>query len=456
MAFREDTALSSFPNATEAVEACLANVAAHNDTHKIAITVMADEARRLAQVCDEAASRGEWLGVLHGMPIALKDNIDTAGVRSTAGSKFFFDRVPEANAPVVDKILAAGGIPILKANMAEFAMGGTSQNPHHGACRNPWDVSRIPGGSSGGSGAAVAAEMCVGAYGTDTSGSVRIPGTINGVVGMRPTVGRVSNRGTVPVSAAFDTVGPLAKTAVDTARLLAATQGFDPHDPTSVNRRSDDILTGLTDGVAGMRIGVPRSFFFENLHPDVATATETALTVLETLGAQLVDVTIDNAEASPEQYRTLLHADVATFHKDRLENQRELFGEDVYDRMMLGYHTTAMEYVAAQTFQRAWIAQFDALFDDIDLLFTPASPVLTPSAEGADMLATTKEVARFTMPLSLALLPSLSVPSGFDRDGMPVGVQLAAKPWDDGLVLRAAVAYQQATDFHTQRAPILD
>jgi aspartyl-tRNA(Asn)/glutamyl-tRNA(Gln) amidotransferase subunit A len=447
--------VSSLPNATTAVEECLANIAAHNDTHKIAITVMADEALRLAKRCDDAARRGEWLGVLHGMPVALKDNIDTAGVRTTAGSKFFFDRVPDTNAPVVDKILAAGGIPILKANMAEFAMGGTSQNAHHGACRNPWDVTRIPGGSSGGSGAAVAAGMSVGALGTDTSGSVRIPGTINGVVGMRPTLGRVSNRGTVPVSDAFDTVGPLAYSAIDTARLLAATQGFDPHDPTSANRRGDDVLNGLTDGINGLKIGVPRGFFFENLHPDVAVATETALDVLEGLGVELVEVSIDNADEAPEQYRTLLHADVATYHRERLENQPELFGEDVYDRIMLGYHTTALDYVAAQTFKHAWISQFDRLFDTVDLIVTPASPVLTPSAEGADMLATTKEVARFTMPLSLALLPSLSVPSGFDRDGMPVGIQLAAKPWDDALLLRAAVAYQSVTGFHTQRPAIL-
>jgi len=447
--------VSSFSNATAAVEACLANIQAHNDTHKIAITVMADDALRLARNCDEAAGRGEWLGVLHGMPIALKDNIDTAGVRSTAGSKFFFDRVPDTNAPVVDKILAAGGIPILKANMAEFAMGGTSQNLHHGACRNPWDVSRIPGGSSGGSGAAVAAEMCVGAFGTDTSGSVRIPGTINGVVGMRPTLGRVSNRGTIPVSAAFDTVGPLAYSAIGTARLLAATQGFDPHDPTSVNRRGDDVLNGLTDGIKGLRVGVPRGFFFENVHPDVAVASETALSVLEGLGAELVEIAITDADEAPEQYRTLLHADVATYHRERLENQPELFGEDVYDRIMLGYLTTALDYVTAQTFQHNWIAQFTALFANVDLLITPACPVLTPSAEGADMLATTKEVARFTMPLSLALLPSLSVPSGFDRDGMPVGIQLAAKPWDDALLLRAAVAYQSVTGFHTERPAIL-
>lgn len=447
--------MSSFPNATAAVEQCLTNITAHNDTHKIAITVMANEALRLARHCDEAASRGEWLGVLHGMPIGLKDNIDTAGVRSTAGSKFFFDRVPDTNAPVVDKILAAGGIPILKANMAEFAMGGTSQNAHHGACRNPWDVSRIPGGSSGGSGAAVAAEMCVGAFGTDTSGSVRIPGTINGVVGMRPTLGRVSNRGTVPVSDAFDTVGPIAYSAIDTARLLAATQGYDPLDPTSANRRGDDVLNGLTDGIAGKRIGVPRSFFFENVHPDVAVATETALDGLEALGAELVEVTINHAEEAPEQYRTLLHADVANFHRERLEKEPELFGEDVYDRIMLGYHTSAMDYVAARTFQHAWLAQFTALFADVDLMVTPGSPVLTPSAEGADMLATTKEVARFTMPLSLALLPSLSVPNGFDRNGMPVGLQLAAKPWDDALLLRAAVAYQRVTSFHTQRPALI-
>lgn len=447
--------MSSFSHASEAVETCLANIEAHNDTHKIAITVMADEARRLARVCDEAASRGEWLGVLHGMPVALKDNIDTAGVRSTAGSKFFFDRVPDTNAPVVEKILAAGGIPILKANMAEFAMGGTSQNAHHGPCRNPWDVSRIPGGSSGGSGAAVAAEMCVGALGTDTSGSVRIPGTINGVVGMRPTVGRVSNRGTIPVSATFDTVGPLAYSAVDTARLLAATQGFDPKDPTSVNRRSDDVLNGLTDGIAGMRIGVPRTFFFENVHPDVAVASETALEVLEGLGAELVEVTITDADDAPEQYRTLLHADVAEYHRERLDNQPDMFGEDVYERIMLGYHTNAMDYVAARTFQHAWIRQFDAVFDTVDLLITPGAPVLTPAAEGADMLATTKDVARFTMPLSLALLPSLSVPSGFDRDGMPIGIQLAAKPWDDALLLRAAVAYQSVTGFHKERPALL-
>ena len=260
----------------DATEAYLERIERLDGRIRAYITVTAESAREQAGAADEALARGETLGPLHGLPVALKDNIDTAGVRTTVGSAFFADHVPERDAEVARRLREAGAVLLGKVTMHEFAYGATTQNPHHGFCRNPWDLERIPGGSSGGSGAAVSAGLCAAALGTDTGGSVRIPAALNGVSALRPTNGRVSNRGVFPITWTFDTVGPLARAVADLALVFSVLPGFDPEDPGSANRPADEVLDRLDLGLAGLRIGVPETFFFEDVDDEVVSVVRAA------------------------------------------------------------------------------------------------------------------------------------------------------------------------------------
>src|SRR5262249_22443597 len=254
---------------------------------------------------------------------ALKDNIDTAGVRTTVGSAFFTDRVPGRDAEVARRLREAGAVLLGKVALHEFAYGATTQNPHHGLCRNPWDVHRIPGGSSGGSGAAVAAELCAAALGTDTGGSVRIPAALNGVSGLRPTTGRVSIRGVFPITWTFDTVGPLARTVEDVALLFSVLAGFDPEDPLSVDA-AEDARGLLAPDIAGLRIGVPRTFFFDDLDEETASSVHAAAEVLAASGALVEQIELPQAERAGETMAPMIWAEAYAIHRDRLEAQPEL------------------------------------------------------------------------------------------------------------------------------------
>ncbi len=262
------------------------------------ITTTAERAREEADACDRAAAEGRWLGLLHGMPIALKDNIETAGVRTTSGAAYLADHIPNSDAPVVGRLKAQGAVLIGKANMQELAWGIVSTNPVTGQCRNPWNPERIPGGSSGGSGAVVAAEMAEGALGTDTGGSVRIPASMTGVAGLRPTHGRISIRGITPVSVAHDTVGPMARTVADVARIFAALAAYDPLDPVSRDLPLDNFLPRLDDRIEGVRVGLARNFFFEEIDGEVDAAVRAAAGTLESLGARLIDIALPGAETA--------------------------------------------------------------------------------------------------------------------------------------------------------------
>lgn len=441
-------------SATEQVERCLRRIEQLDAQLGVTITVMADEARAAALRCDEAAAEGRWLGLLHGMPVAVKDNIDTAAVRTTGGSSFFSDRVPESDAFVVRRLRSAGAIPIAKVNLAEFAFGATTQNVHFGSCRNPWNPDCIPGGSSGGSGAAVAAEMAVGSLGTDTGGSVRIPASVNGLVGLRPTLGRVSNGGVTPVSLNFDTVGPLAHRAVDVARLLAAIEGYDPDDVTSVRGPADEVIRTLDRGVDGLRIGVPTRFFFDDIDPQVEAAVRAAIDELERLGASVHEVVVEGAEEAQRRMQQMLYPDAAAFHEQRMAESAERFGSDVYTRLQLGPQTTSVEYAKAVAWRHRWLRELGRRFEQVDVIATPTAPAPPPLIDGADMITTTHALTTLTYGWSIGNLPALSVPCGF-ADGLPVGLQLAGRPWEDGLLLRVAAAYQSVTDWHTHRPPLL-
>lgn len=438
----------------EATEAYLERIERLDGRVKSYITVATESARERARQADDALEQGRILGPLHGLPVALKDNIDTAGIRTTVGSAFFADRVPDRDAEVARRLREAGAVLLGKVTMHEFAYGGTNQNPHYGACRNPWDLERIPGGSSGGSGAAVAAGLCAAALGTDTGGSVRIPAALNGVTGVRPTTGRVSNRGVFPITWTFDTVGPLARSVDDAALVLSVLTGHDTEDPGSIDRPVDDLLAALEQGLDGLRIGVPRNFFFDSVDRDVADRVREAAELLARSGAAVEEVELPGAERADETTTRMIWAEAYAIHRRRLEEQPELFGEDVHRRLQLGTEVSGADYAEYRQWARQWRRSLELVFRDLDLILTPAAETTAPRADDSEMIATTRRLTRLTYAWTLLGLPALSVPCGFDGAGLPVGLQLAAAPFQEATLVRAGAAYQRETDWHL-REPLL-
>jgi aspartyl-tRNA(Asn)/glutamyl-tRNA(Gln) amidotransferase subunit A len=427
-----------------------------NPILRAVITPMADTAR--AEAARRGASGGteaQASGPLTGLTVAIKDNIDVAGVLSTAGSAFFADRVANADATVTARLRAAGAVLIGKLNLHEFAFGGTTQNPHHGSCRNPWDTDRIPGGSSGGSGVAPAAGFCDVALGTDTGGSIRIPAALNGVIGLRPTVGRVPSTGSVPVSAMFDTIGPLAYRAADVATVFEAIAGHDPNCEMSVNMPVESWISVRARGVSGLRVGLPDAFFFDGLDPEVEAAVRGLVATLSDLGLQVSKVDLPGIDAVHEQMTNVLLCDAATYHRERLEQAPDRFGADVLERMMIGYRTSGMDHAAGVIAQRHWRRQVEGLFDHVDLIVTPTvgfpAPRITDSAQ---MIAATRGVTRLTFPWSFAQVPVLSLPCGFTKTGLPIGAQLVGRHFDEAVLLAVADAVQDVTDAHLRRPPL--
>ena len=446
-----------YPRAREAVEGCLARTEALNPALNAMITTTAEAAREAADACDRAAAEGRWLGLLHGLPIALKDNIETAGVRTTSGAAYLADHIPNRDAPVVARLKAQGAVLTGKANMQELAWGVVSTNPVAGQCRNPWNPARIPGGSSGGSGAAVAAGMAEAALGTDTGGSVRIPAAMTGIAGLRPTHGRISIRGITPVSVAHDTVGPMARRAADVARLFAALVAYDPLDPVSRDLPLGNFLPTLGDGVAGVRVGLPRNFFFEDVNAEVEAAVREGARTLESLGARLVEVTLAGAETAQRWTTVMAYADACAYHRERLDAGPGAISRPVYERMILGRDFGAVDYAEAMRGREAWRRVLAEAFETVDVLLAPTTPrPAPPIADDRGLHRATQEATRFTYGGALASIPGLSVPCGFSADGLPIGMMLEGAWGAEPLLLRVGHAYQTATDWHLRRAPCLD
>lgn len=434
------------------VQECLDAIGKWDAQLGVMITVCADEALQQAENADAAAARGEWWGVLHGMPIALKDNIDTAGVLTTSGGSFDADRIPEADATVTKRLKDHGAIIIGKVNLAEYAFSVTTQNHHYGSCKNPWDVNRIPGGSSGGSGVVVAAGMADGSLGTDTGGSVRIPASFNGLVGIRPTLGRVPNTGVTPVSEAFDTVGPLARRAVDVARMLHAIEGYDPTDLTSVDAPFDDVLGQLDRGVDGMRIGVATNLLAEATD-DITERVVDAIRVLEAAGADVFEMELhDTAEAQAEMMN-ILYPEASAKHEDRINSAPEKYGPGVLERLQRGFKISSLDTARSLCYQREYRRRMARIFDQFDMLAMPTVPVAPPQIAGTDITETTHQLTILTYWTAMAQLPGVSIPCGFAA-GLPVGLQLVGRPFADGELLAAAALYQTKTDFHLATPPL--
>lgn len=436
----------------QAVERYLEAIQAQNDRLRVFITTAPERARQAAARVDQLLASGQTLGPLGGCVVSIKDNIDVAGLPTTRGSAPNFHTVPQLDASVCARLQTAGAIIIGKVNLHEFAFGGTTQNPHHGACRNPWDPSRIPGGSSGGSGASVAAGMCTASLGSDTGGSIRIPAALNGVVGLRPTVGRVPNTGSTPVSPRFDTIGPLARDVSTTAAVYEAIAGYDSADVISIARPVDSFLAAVGRGIHGLRIGIPRSFFHDDLHPDLGLRMDDARRVFESVGAELHGIDLPEVASIQSVMTPMLLADAADFHRAALEDPTSGLGDDIRERMMIGYRATGIDYARAMRAKERWVRCLEEVFQKVDCILTPTVAGPAPLAEASrEMILATKDLTRFTFAWSFAEVPALSVPCGFTADGLPLGMQLIGPWWSESRLLALGHAFQRETDYHLRQ-----
>ncbi|MCC7461212.1 MAG: amidase [Gammaproteobacteria bacterium] len=439
----------------ELTRACLARIEHLNPTLNAFITVTAAEALRQASAAEEEIQRGQWRGALHGVPIALKDLIDTAGVRTTAASAVFKDRVPGQDAEVVRRLKAAGAVLLGKLNLHEFAYGGTSVPSHFGAVRNPWNTERIAGGSSGGSAAAVAAGLCFAALGTDTAASVRQPAAYCGVVGLKPTYGRVSTRGVIPLSWSLDHVGPLCRTAEDAALMLELIAGHDPQEPTSAQRPTERYAEKLDVPLASVRLGIVRRPYFEELDPDIRAAVTVAVDTLArvTAGAYEVDLPYGNL------LLPIAGAEAWAFHRSTYHRAAELYQPMTRERLELAAAISAADYIDARREMDQLRARADSAFARVDVLVTPTtaiSPIAIAAGARDPPLPPDGTPIEFrnTHMFDVLGLPAISIPCGFTRDGLPIGLQIAGPHFAESRVLALAHGYQRITDWH-RRMPAL-
>jgi aspartyl-tRNA(Asn)/glutamyl-tRNA(Gln) amidotransferase subunit A len=435
----------------EITQECLNRIAKLNPTLNAFITVMAESALKEAGVAEAEILQGKWRGPLHGVPIALKDLIDTAGVRTTAASELYAQRVPTEDAEVVRRLHSAGAVVLGKNNLHEFAYGASSLISHCGDMHNPWDLGRITGGSSGGSAAAVTARLAWAAIGTDTAGSIREPAALCGCVGLKPTYGRVSSRGVIGLSASLDHVGPLAASVEDAAIVLQAIAGYDATDLTTADVPVSDYVSATKEGSKSLRVGVPRAYFFDELEPEVASAIDHALRGIETMVAEMREVKLDVSTD-----RSLQAAESYACHAENIVKNSDLYKAETLRRIRTGENVSAAEYIQRRRELEQARRNIHAAFAEVDLLVTPTTPMPAPAI--ADLRANPEalrpaelKLLRNTRPFNVWGLPAISVPCGFTQSGLPIGLQIAGPPWREDLVLRLAHAYEQATAWHKRR-----
>jgi aspartyl-tRNA(Asn)/glutamyl-tRNA(Gln) amidotransferase subunit A len=434
----------------EAVGALLERIEATDGELNSFVTVLPERALEEARGAEREILGGHYRGPLHGVPVGLKDLIYTEGVRTTMGSAFFKDYVPDYSATVVLKLEEAGAIMIGKTNTHEFAYGPTGDRSYFGPTRNPHDLDRIPGGSSAGSGAAVAADLLYGSLGSDTGGSIRIPAALCGVVGMKPTFGRVSKHGVFPLSWTLDHVGPLTRTVEDNALLLNALAGYDARDPYSANREPEDFARDLDRGVRGTVIGLPSDFYFEHVEDEVEKRVREAIEVFRFLGAEIREVGIPHLWETLKAQRLTLAADAYAIHEERLKTDPEKFNEEGRERLLDGERLKAHRYASAQ--QRKLLAkdEFSRALGEVDVLLSPTLPIAATLIDqrevdiGGYEEPVRSAVTRLTGPTNHNGFPSLSVPCGVTASGLPVGMQLIGRPFDEATVYRFGYAYEEA------------
>jgi aspartyl-tRNA(Asn)/glutamyl-tRNA(Gln) amidotransferase subunit A len=461
---------------TAVTESVLGRIKAVDDKVKAYITVVADEARAGAGRSDADIKAGKTASPVHGLPIAIKDNMCTEGTRTTCASKILGNFVSPYDATVVAKFKRAGYVLPGKANMDEFAMGSSTENSAYAVTRNPWDLERIPGGSSGGSAAAVAAGECIAALGSDTGGSIRQPAACCGVVGLKPTYGRVSRFGLVAFASSLDQIGPITKDVTDTAILMNIIAGHDPKDSTSADIAVPDFTKALKKDVKGMKIGIPKEYFIEGMDPEVDKAVRDAVKTLEGLGATIKEVTLPHTGYAVATYYILATSEAssnlarydgvkygfrAQGAKDLLDmymkSRSQGFGPEVKRRIMLGTYALSAGYYDAyykkgQQARTLIKRDFDEAFKQVDVIATPTAPTAAfkigeKSADPLQMYLSDI----FTISVNLAGIPGISIPCGFTKSGLPIGLQLLGRHFDEESVIHAAFAYEQTTEWHKKR-----
>lgn len=438
----------------ELVRECLHRIEKVHPVLNAWITVASESSVAEAQAAENEIQHGVWRGPLHGIPISLKDLIDAAGLPTTAASAALCNHVATEDAELTRRLRQAGAVIIAKDNLHEFAYGGSSLISHFGDVHNPWDRGRITGGSSGGSAAAVAARISYAAIGTDTAGSIREPAALCGCVGLKPTYGRVSARGVIPLSTSLDHVGPLASSVADAAIVLEAIAGYDAADITSADVPIADYGSALKQDAKALRVGVPRKFFYEDLDPQVASAMDHALRGIETLVRSVQEVEVD----VPAD-RTVQLAESYAYHADKIERNADKYHPETVRRVRAGETISAADYIRKRREMDEVRRSIGRAFGDVDVLITPTTPIPAPliadlKSSPENLRPAELKLLRNTRPFNVWGLPTISVPCGFTPAGLPIGLQIAGRQWREDVVLRVAHAYEQATAWHKRRCEV--
>ena len=417
------------------------------------ITPLPERALATAQEAEKAIASGVYLGPLHGIPIGLKDLIEIEGIRTTAGSRSRKDFVLDSTATVATRLAEAGAILLGKLNMTEFGFGASGANPYFNTARTPWDLSRVSGGSSSGSGAAVAAGLAIAALGSDTGGSVRIPASLCGIVGLKPTYGRVSNYGVVPLSWTLDSVGPMTRCVEDAALLFQAIAGPDPRDSTTFDGSPFEIPPFSGD-IKGMRLGIPRDWCYDEIDSEVAEAVSEATDHLKGMGASLVEFDMPGHDEEALRRRvTVVPAEAYTYHEEALRRRPEEFGPLIRERIESGREVMATDYIRALQDHRRIKGEMKSRMAHLDALITPTTPVPALPVE-YDEEERQRLLLRYTLMANWMGLCAISVPCGFTSGELPIGLQIMGKPYDEATVFRIAYAYERHTDWHLRRPPL--
>jgi aspartyl-tRNA(Asn)/glutamyl-tRNA(Gln) amidotransferase subunit A len=437
----------------ELLESLFCHIQQHNSKINAFLTMDVEGSRGAAVRAESEILRGRYRGPLHGVPVAIKDNIWTAGLRTTAGSKILADFVPVEDATVIRRLRRAGAVIIGKTNMSEFAYGATNNNQHYGATHNPWNLERNTGGSSGGSAAAVAAGFAFAALGTDTGGSIRIPSALCGVVGLKPTFGRVSCHGTMPLVPAYDHVGPIARSTTDVALMLKAIAGRDPHDSTTASIPVPDFARQLRSRNHHFQLGRPREYYFDHLSSDVANALENVIRTFERAGAQIREVRLPALQQDAERCTAFAYAEATMVHRRMgyFPAREQEYGDDVLHRLKVGAEVRAVDYAAAAEAKRVLQAEFDAALANVDAILAPTVPLGATVIGQKTVIIGSREEAvrsafiRLNRPANITGLPSITVPCGFTSEGLPIGLQLIGRAFGEAQLLQIARLYVQSS-----------
>jgi aspartyl-tRNA(Asn)/glutamyl-tRNA(Gln) amidotransferase subunit A len=438
----------------EVTQSCLDRIARWQPRLNAFMAIEAEDALKAADAADTALAKGARHGALHGVPLAHKDMYYEAGKVVTCGSRIRRDFVATTTSTALQRLKDAGTIRLGSLQMAEFAYGPTGHNSHYGPVHNPFALDHITGGSSSGSGAAVAARLTFAALGSDTGGSIRMPAHFCGVTGLKTTVGRVSRAGAMPLSQSLDTVGPLARSAEDCALLLGLMAGADPEDPTAVAGPLPDFAAATTGSIKGLTIGVPTAFYVDDLDAEVAGVLDATIAQLKREGANVVQVELPDQRQLTAASQLVLAVEAAAFHKRWMIERPQDYGPQVLMRLQNGLAIPGVLYLEAMRWRGPALAAHLAAVADVDAVIAPVSPIAAPTiaesdvGNGPDAEAVIQRLTRFTRPINYLGLPSLAIPAGVTRGGLPVGMQLVGRSFDEATLLRIGAAFQRATDFH--------